>query len=250
MPYRDALAYLHGSSSTAGQPETSTLTTLTGVSQSGTTLTYTVATGQVIPGQTVTLAGGGYTTQNLEVVAILTGGGGTGTATVNASQTVTTTTANVYPAIIGDVLCQAGSQYSNLELDFGAPNSGQAFPWLPAFPSLTEKGYTFPPEVVGQGGVEVGLHIVVTSPFNTLTSVNFQVCTSATTAATYNGTPGTIASRSLTLAQLEVNGAHYFIPTPQSAVLEFLRFYAALTGSDPTLGTIVAWFGPRTGGEQ
>jgi hypothetical protein len=246
MPYRDALAYLHGSSSTAGQPETSTLTTLTGVSQSGTTLTYTVATGQVIPGQTVTLAGGGYTTQNVEVVAILSGGGGTGTATVNASQTVTTTTANVNPPLIGDILCQSGSQYSNLEIDFGAPNSGQAFPWLPAFPSLTQKVYTFPAEVNGQGGVEMGVHILVTSPFNTLTSIQFNVVSGPTTAVT---TP-IIASLSLTLAQLQVNGAHYFISLSQSKVQEFLRWDAVLTGSDPTLGTIVSWYGPRTGGEQ
>lgn len=246
MPYRDALAYLHGSSSTAGSAETSTLTTLTGVSQSTTTLTYTVATGQVIPGQTVTLAGGGYTTQNVQVVAILTGGGGTGTATVNASQTVTTTTANVNPPLIGDVLCQSGSQYSNLEIDFGAPNSGSAFPWLPAFPSLTQKGYTFPAEVNGPGGVEMGVHIIVTSPFNTLTSILFNVVSGATTAIT---TP-IIAARSLTLAQLQVNGAHYYIAVPLAQVLEFLRWDAVLTGSDPTLGTIVSWFGPRTGGEQ
>jgi len=249
MPYSDALAYFHGSGSSSG-PLTSTPNALTSVSQSGTTLTYTVATGQVVPGQVYTLAGGGYTTQNVAIVAILTGGGGTGTATVNVSQTVTSTTATGYPPTVGDALCASGSQYCNLELDFGAPNAGAAYPWLPQFPSLTEKGYTNPPEVVGYGGTEYGVHIVVESPFNTLTSINFEVCTSATTAATFNGTPGTIASRSLTLAQLEVVGAHYFIPVPQSAVLEFLRWYAALTGSDPTLGTLVSWWGPRTGGEM
>jgi len=250
MPYSDALGYFHGTGSSAG-PITSTANTLTGVSQSGTTLTYTVATGQVVPGQTYQLAGGGYTYQNVTIVAILTGGGGTGTATVNFSQTVTTTTATGYPPTLGDVLCASGSQYCNLELDFGAPNAGVAYPYLPQFPSLTEKGYTFPPEIVGADtGTPYGVHIIVESPFNTLTSINFEVCTAATTAATYNGTPGTIASRSLTLAQLQVVGAHYFIPVMGSAVLEFLRWYAAITGSNPTLGTIVSYWGPRMGGEQ
>lgn len=244
MPYSDALAYFHGSGSTSG-PLTSTANTLTGVSQAGTTLTYTLATGQVIVGQTYVLAGGGYTNQNVTIVSILTGGGGTGTATVNFSQTVTTTTATGYPAILGDLLCAAGSQYCNLELDFGAPNPGVAYPWLPQFPSLTQKGYTNPAEVNGPGGSEFGVHIIVTSPFNTLTSILFNVVSAATTAAT---TP-IIAARSLTLAQLEVLGAHYFIPVPQSQVLEFLRWDAVLTGSDPTLGTITSYWGSRTGGE-
>lgn len=244
MPYSDALAYFHGTGSTSG-PITSTANTLTGVSQSGTTLTYTVATGQVIPGQTYTLAGGAYTYQNVTINAILTGGGGSGTATVNFSQTVTTTTATGYPAIPGDLLCAAGSQYCNLELDFGAPNAGIAFPWIAQFPSLTQKGYTNPAEVNGQGGMDFGVHIIVTSPFNTLTSILFNVVTAATTAAT---TP-IIAARSLTLAQLEVIGAHYYIPVSAAAVLEFLRWDAVLTGSDPTLGTIVSYWGPRTGGE-
>lgn len=245
MPYSDALAYFHGTGASSG-PLTSTAVTLTGVSQAGTTLTYTVATGQVIPGQTFVLAGGAPTVTNtVTISAILTGAGSSGTATVNVSQTVTTTTANG-PSIIGDVLCASGTQYCNLELDFGAPSSGAGFPWLPQFPSLTQKGYTNPAEVNGYGGVDFGVHIIVTSPFNTLTSILFDVVTAATTAAT---TP-IIASRSLTLAQLDVNGAHYFIPTPSSAVLEFLRWHATLTGSNPTFGTITSYWGIRTGGEQ
>lgn len=245
MPYSDGLAYFHGSGASAGAL-TQTANTLTGVSQSTTTLTYTVATGQVIPGQTYQLAGGGYTTQNVTIVAILTGGGGTGTATVNVSQTVTTTTATGYPALVGDALCASGSQYCNLELDFGAPNPGVAYPWLPQFPSLTQKGYTNPAEVNGPGGTDFGVHIIVTSPFNTLTSILFNVVSAATTAAT---TP-IIAARSLTLTQLDVLGAHYYIGVPLAQVLEFLRWDAVLTGSNPTLGTIVSYWGPRTGGEQ
>jgi hypothetical protein len=244
MPYSDALLYFHGSGSSGG-PITSTTNALTGVSQSGTTLTYTVSTGQVIVGQVYTLVGGGYTYQNVTIVAILTGGGGSGTATVNYSQTVTTTTATGYPAIPGDLLCASGSQYCNLELDFGAPNAGAAYPWLPQFPSLTQKGYTNPAETPGQGGADFGVHIIVTSPFNTLTSILFNVVTAATASAT---TP-IIAARSLTLAQLEVVGAHYYIPVNLFAVLEFLRWDAVLTGSDPTLGTIVSYWGPRMGNE-
>lgn len=159
---------------------------------------------------------------------------GTGTTAYGAI----TLSAGVY----GDALCAAGSQYSNLELDFGTGAGGGPV----GFPSTTEKGYTFPPEVVGDGGVEFGLHIQVCQVFNTLTSILFNVVTAATTAAT---TP-IIAARSLTLAQLAVAGAHYFIPVNFAAVLEFLRFDAVLTGSDPTTGTIIAWFGPKTGGEQ
>src|SRR6185312_11053578 len=91
--------------------------------------------------------------------------------------------------VYGDAICAAGSQYSNLELDFGAPSSGANYPWLTEFPSLTEKGYTFPPEVVGQGGVQFGIHIIVGQAFNTLTNINFQVCTSSTTGALFNSAP-------------------------------------------------------------
>lgn len=155
-----------------------------------------------------------------------------------------TNTAGVY----GDALCAAGSQYSNLELDFGAPLSGSAYPYLPAFPSLTEKGYTSPPEVMGDGGISFGLNITVGQSFNTLTSINFEVCTSATTAALVGSAPNPIAARTLTLAQL-VAGASFFIPVNPVACLEFLRFYASLTGSDPTTGTVLAWFGPKSGGQ-
>jgi hypothetical protein len=243
MPQTDAISYLHGTGSSAG-PITSTANVVTGAI-SGTTLTVSAVTsGQVEVGQQVLGAG---VTANTFIIALGSGAGGTGTYTVNNSQTVSSETLTLQPNIYGDVLCQAGSQYSNLEIDFGAPSTGATYPFLPEFPSLTEKGYTFPPEVVGQGGVEQGMHIVVGSPFNTLTSVNFEVVTAATSSAT---TSNIIASRSLTLAQLQVVGAHYFIPVPQSQILEFMRWYAALTGSDPTLGTIVSWYGPRTGGEQ
>jgi hypothetical protein len=150
---------------------------------------------------------------------------------------------SVSAGVYGDSLCAAGTQFSNLELDFGAPLAGTSFPYIPQFPSLTEKTYTFPPEVMGAGGVDFGLHILVGQTFLTLTSILFNVCSAATTAAT-----AIIAARSLTLAQL-VAGQHYFIPVNPAAVLEFLRFQAVLTGSNATAGTVVAWFGPSSGGE-
>jgi hypothetical protein len=143
------------------------------------------------------------------------------------------------------IICQGGSEQSALEIDFGALLSGSAAPYLPQFPSLEEKTYTQPPEVVGQGGVDMGLHVVVATAFNTLTSITFEVESAATTAATT-----VIASRLLTLAQLEVIGAHYYVPVSGNSVLRFLRFEAVLAGSDPTTGTISAWYGPRIGGEQ
>jgi hypothetical protein len=148
--------------------------------------------------------------------------------------------------VYGDAICAAGSQYSNLELDFGSGVGGGTV----GFPSYTEKGYTFPPEVVGSTSVQMGLHIQVCQVFNTLTSINFQVCTSSATAALVGSAPNPIAARTLTLAQLAIAGAHYFIPVNFASMLEFNRFYAAITGSNPTTGTIVAWFGPQTGGEQ
>ena len=249
MPYSDAVLYFHGSSGTLGSPLTDTVNALTGVSQSGTTLTYTVATGQVTVGQVIILAGGAPTVSaSVTVTAILTGSGLTGTATVNPSQTVTSTTGTAYPDTKGDAVGASGSQYSNLELDFGAPSSGVAYPWVPGFPSLTEKGYTFPPEHPGSGGTDFGVHIIITAPFNNangFTGLTFDVCTASHTAALYTDSPNPIASRVLSLAQLSILGASYFIPVPQSAVLEFLRWYAVVGTGDPTTGAIVSYWGPR-----
>ena len=154
--------------------------------------------------------------------------------------------------IYGDSLCRAGAAYSALELDLGAPGSASSWPYVSQFPSLTEKGYSASgytqAEAIGAGGVPWGLHIQVMSAFNTLTNIVFYVCSAATTAATYSANE--IARRTLTLAQLAIVGAHYIIPVNPTQVLEFNRFYADdSAGSNPTLGTIIAWFGPRTGDE-
>lgn len=139
----------------------------------------------------------------------------------------------------------AGSAYSTNELDFGAPVAGTSYPWIETFPSATEKGYTFPPEVVGNGGVDWGLHFVVGTAFDTLTSITLEAVSNSTTNATT-----VIASRPLTLAQLAIAGAHYYVPLNGVPVLEFLRAHATLTGSNNVAGTCMMWFGPKTGGEQ
>lgn len=247
MPISDAVLTIHGSGATSG-PLTSTPNAFT-ASIATTVLTVTaVATGQLAIGQQITGAG---VAANTFIVSLGSGAGLTGTYNLSgASQTVSSEAMLSYPNTAGDVYCAAGSQYSNLELDFGAPSSGASFPWVPAFPSLTEKGYTFPNVPVGQGGVNFGMHIVVTAPANLLTSVNFEVVTSSTTGALFNGTGNPIASRVLSLAQLQVAGAHYFIPVTGFAVLEFLRMYFALTGTNPTIGALWIYWGPASGGEQ
>lgn len=247
MPISDAVLTLHGSGATSG-PLTSTANAFT-ASIATTVLTVSaVSTGQLAVGQQITGVG---VAANTFIVSLGTGAGLTGTYNLSgASQTVSSEAMLSYPNTPGDAYCASGSGYSNLEIDFGAPSSGASYPWVPAFPSLTEKGYTFPNVPVGQGGVQFGIHIVVTAPTNLLTSVNFEVCTSSTTAALYSASPNPIAARTLTLAQLQVGGAHYFIPVSGFAVLEFLRVYFALTGTDPTIGTIWVYWGPSSGGEQ
>ncbi len=248
MPISDAVLTLHGSGTSTSSPLTSTAVSFT-ASIATTVLTVSaVSTGQLYVGQQITGPG---VAANTFIVSLGTGAGLTGTYNLSgSSQTVSSETMLAYPVIAGDAYCAAGSQYSNLEIDFGAPSTGATYPWVPAFPSLTEKGYTFPNVPVGQGGVQFGMHIIVTAPTNLLTSVNFEVCTSSTTGALYTASPNPIASRTLTLAQLQVAGAHYFIPVSGAAVLEFLRVYFALTGTDPTIGTIFVYWGPSSGGEQ
>lgn len=248
MPVTDALAYLHGSGSTAFGPITSTANVVGSGSQAGTILTITTVTsGQFGPGQS--LAGIGV--PNEIITANGSGSGTAGTYAVSVSSTVAPATVfTATPNTLGDAFGTAGSQYSNLELDFGAPNNGSAFPYIAQFPSLTEKTYPNPAEVVGQGGVDMGLHLIITGAYNNLTSINFQACTSATTNALFNSSPNPIAARTLTLAQMQVVGAHYYIPVQGSAILQFLRFYGAVTGTNPTAGTFTSWYGPRTGGEQ
>jgi hypothetical protein len=119
---------------------------------------------------------------------------------------------------------------------------------ISAFPSLTEKGYSYPPEVVGDGGIPFGVHIVVSGPVygNSLTSIAFNVESGSTTNAT-----NIIATRSLTIAQLQVQGAHYWIPVAGNSVLEFLRWNAVNTpANNGYVGSIYSWWGPKCGGEQ
>ena len=248
MPMTDSLAYLHGTGTQAG-PLTSTANVAGSGSQAGTVLTITtVTTGEFQVGAYVSgtgLPAGEY------ITAYGTGSGNVGTYAVSQSSTTAAAFATVTatPNTLGDAIGTA-SGYTNLEIDFGAPNNGAAFPSIVQFPSLTEKGYTFAPEIVGQGGVEMGIHVLITGYVNNLTSLRFDVCTSSTTNALVTNSPNPIASRTLTLAQMQIPGAHYWIGVPQSAVLEFLRVYMTLTGTAATSGTAAIWYGPRTGGEQ
>ena len=249
MPYSDALQYLHGSGSSAG-PLTSTAKSFTG-SITGTTLTVTAgaAGAALLVGDILSSATSGFVANTvvLDILGI-TAANGVGTYTVSNSQNVAGGTITAAPPLIGDLISVgAVSQESNLELDFGAPNTGVAYPWLPQFPSLAEKGYTFAPENVGQGGIEMGVHILITGPVygNSTTGARIDVQTGAATGATT-----VINSRTFVIAQLQVQGAHYFIPVSLPNLLEFLRFnWVNIGAANGFVGSIVAWFGPRVGGE-
>ena len=252
MPVTDAVAYVHGTGTSASGPLTSTAKSFTGsIATTGVlTITAGAAGAELLVGDILT--GANIATTTPCVVTSITGitaANGVGTYVVSAPQLSTSATILATPALIGDLICVGvTSQVSNLELDFGAPNTGASYPWLPQFPSLAEKGYTFPPEVVGNGGVDWGLHILITGPVygNSLTSIKFDVESNSTTQATT-----VIASRTLTIAQLQVAGAHYYVPVSGAAVLEFLRFNATnAPANNGYVGSIVAWFGPKTGGEQ
>ena len=252
MPVTDAVAYVHGTGTSASGPLTSTAKSFTGsIATTGVlTITAGAAGAELLVGDILTGANIATTTPCVVTsITTITAANGVGTYVVSAPQLSTSATILATPALIGDLICVGvTSQVSNLELDFGAPNTGASYPWLPQFPSLAEKGYTFPPEVVGNGGFDWGLHILVTGPVygNSLTSIKFDVESGAATQATT-----VIASRTLTIAQLQVAGAHYYVPVIGAAVLEFLRFNATnAPANNGYVGSIVAWFGPKTGGEQ
>lgn len=252
MPVTDALLYLHGSGASAFGPVTSTAKVFNGTI-AGTALTVNSATsGNLLVGDLISGVG---VAANTFVTAIgtLTAVLGLGAYTVSVSQTVGPVAMTATPPLVGDLIGVGGAaQESNVELDFGAPNTGTAFPWLPEFPSYAEKGYAFPPEVVGDGGVELGVHFIITGPIYAGTGntggARVDIQSGVATAVT-----AVIASRTFTAAQLAVAGAHYFIPVSGAAVLEFLRFLWTNLATAATVnftGSIVAWFGPKTGGEQ
>jgi hypothetical protein len=252
MPVTDALLYLHGSGASAFGPITTTKKVFNGTIV-GTTLTVNSGTsGNLLVGDVISGVGVSANTI-ITAIGTLTAVLGLGTYTVSVSQAVGPVAMTATPDLQGDLIGVGGAaQESNLELDFGPPVTGLAYPWLPAFPSLAEKAYTFPPEVVGDGGIEMGLHILITGPISpgsgNTGGARVDVQSNATTGAT-----SVIASRTFTQAQLAVAGAHYFIPVNLVAVLEFLRFLWTNLATAATVnftGSIVAWFGPKTGGEQ
>ena len=250
----DAMQYFHGTGTSAFGPITTTAKTgFTGsIATSGVlTITAGPAGGELLVGDSLTGPNIATTLGPTIVSGItaITAANGVGTYTVSYPQLSTSATINATPALLGDLLVVgATSQQSNCEIDFGAPNPGTASPFISAFPSLTEKGYSYPPEVVGDGGIPFGVHIVVSGPVygNALTSIAFNVESASTTNAT-----NIIATRSLTIAQLQVQGAHYWITVPGNSVLEFLRWNAVNTpANNGYVGSIYSWWGPKCGGEQ
>ena len=151
------------------------------------------------------------------------------------------------PATPSNVFTSTSSDYSDNEINFGTPSTGSTYPYLPEFPSSYEKNYTLPPEVVGNGGVEMVLHLVISAAIvaGSASAAIVNVVSAATSSAT-----AIIASRTLTLTQIEQAGAHYFIPVPMTAVLQYLRANFLGVTANVTSGTAFAWFGPKTGGEQ
>ena len=142
------------------------------------------------------------------------------------------------PPTLGDALT-GNAQYSNLELTLGHPTRERpirAFRnFLPSRKKPTRSLLKF-----GNGGVDFGVHLVVTAPMLTAatTSVAFTVVTSSATAALISTATNIIASRTLSAAQLAIAGAHYFIPVAGNSVLEFLRWYAANAGGVATTGSL------------
>lgn len=250
MPITDAVQYFHGAGTSGTGPLTSTVKSFTGsIATTGVlTVTAGAAGAELLVGDVLTGANivGSCVVQTITAI---TAANGVGTYTVSNPQLSTSATILASPALIGDLLVVGvTSQQSNVEIDFGPPSAGLSSPFLAAFPSLTEKGYTFPAEVVGDGGVQMGVHIVITGPVygNSLTSITFNVESASTTNATT-----VIASRLLTIAQLQVAGAHYWIPVSGVSVLEFLRWNAVnAPANNGYVGSIVSWWGPKTGGEQ
>jgi hypothetical protein len=249
----DAMQMFHGSGTAAFGPITSTAKSFTGSIATTGVLTITAGTAgsELLVGDALT--GANISTANgptiVTAISAITAANGVGTYTVSNPQLSASATILATPALLGDLLVVgATSQQSNLELDFGAPNPGTSNPLISAFPSLTEKGYSYPPEVVGDGGIPFGVHIVVSGPVygNALTSIAFNVESGPTT-----NTTTIIATRSLTIAQLQVQGAHYWIQVPGNAVLEFLRWNAVNTpANNGYVGSIYSWWGPKCGGEQ
>ena len=232
MPITDVALFVHGAGANASSPATDVANAFTAGISTTTMTVSAVATGQLQVGQVI--AGSSVTLGTILTALIPTTGGIglTGTYTVSPSQSVSgSTPMTATPDTVGDALCASGSQYSNNEIAFGY-----------GFPTYAEKV-----GVVPNTNVDFGLHIVVQGEFNLLTSVLFDICTSTNPGALV-GT--SIASRSFTLAQLQVTDAHYFIPIDFAKVVGFTRFHATLTGTNPTVGTIIAWFGPNAAGTQ
>jgi hypothetical protein len=96
---------------------------------------------------------------------------------------------------------------------------------------------------VGKGG-KFGFHVVVTQAYTDLASgMIIWILHGAATS------PDTkLIGRFLSVTQLAVLGAHYFIPAPPGTLLQFARLKHAPANENATLGKITTWFGPDSDG--
>jgi hypothetical protein len=124
--------------------------------------------------------------------------------------------------------------YTEDQLDFGAAVSGAPCEIASLFPNIAS------------GAIRIGLHMVITLAFNVLSVASVGINTSATNALT---TGTVLTTRTFTLAQLIVLGAHYFIPLPPGPanILRYLAAYVTPTGT-ATTGSVEMWFGPDADG--
>jgi len=96
---------------------------------------------------------------------------------------------------------------------------------------------------VGEGG-KFGVHIVVTQAYTNLESgaIIWVLHGAATSPDTK------LIGRFLSAVQLGVLGAHYFMPCPPGALLQYARLKHQIVTENATLGKITTWFGPDQDG--
>jgi hypothetical protein len=92
---------------------------------------------------------------------------------------------------------------------------------------------------VGCGG-KFGAHIVITQAYTAVNSgaIIWILHGAATSPDTL------LTGRFLSQTQLKVLAAHYFIPAPPGALLQYARLAHHCVSENGTLGKMTTWFGP------
>jgi hypothetical protein len=98
------------------------------------------------------------------------------------------------------------------------------------------------------GGVEFGLHVIVTELFTGMASGNFWIVSDDTDNPTLRDTGAVQYGRSFLLADLTL-GKHYFIPAGPT-LKQYARAYYEVVSTNVTNGEVTMYFGPREGGEE